>query len=134
MPNAGSPRTILPFHVATYDLETPAVLDIAAATSAVVGRHQSVWTKRVTAMCRRIMRYRRRAAAPRRPDCAPPGAGALLVASMNIDPAAEAEFNEWYNTEHLPQLGAVPGVLAARRYRATRYGIGTPLPRAVSSA
>ena len=47
------------------------------------------------------------------------GAGALLVATMNIDPAAEADFNTWYNEEHLPQLGAVPGVLSARRYRAT---------------
>jgi hypothetical protein len=46
-------------------------------------------------------------------------ADALLVASMNIDPGIEAEFTEWYNTEHLPLLGAVPGVLAARRFRAT---------------
>ena len=36
---------------------------------------------------------------------APPGAGALLMASMNVDAAAEPEFNEWYNSEHLPQLG-----------------------------
>ena len=35
---------------------------------------------------------------------------------MNVDPAAEHEFNEWYNTEHLPQLAAVPGVLCARRF------------------
>ena len=38
---------------------------------------------------------------------------------MNVDPAAEAEFTEWYNTEHLPQLAAVPGVLSARRYEAS---------------
>ena len=37
---------------------------------------------------------------------------------MNVDAAAEHEFNEWYNAEHLPQLGAVPGVLCARRFRA----------------
>jgi hypothetical protein len=36
---------------------------------------------------------------------------------MNPVPEAEAEFNEWYNTEHLPALGSVPGVLMARRYR-----------------
>jgi hypothetical protein len=47
----------------------------------------------------------------------------LLVASMNVDPAAEAEFNEWYNKEHLPQLGAVPGVLTARRFQASGPGI-----------
>ena len=36
---------------------------------------------------------------------------------MNVAPDQEGEFNEWYNTEHLTQLGSVPGVLAARRYR-----------------
>ena len=36
---------------------------------------------------------------------------------MNVAPEHENEFNEWYNVEHLPALGAVPGVLAARRYR-----------------
>jgi antibiotic biosynthesis monooxygenase (ABM) superfamily enzyme len=50
---------------------------------------------------------------------APPGAAALLLIAMNVAPEHEAEFNEWYNTEHLPALGAVPGVLAARRYRGT---------------
>ena len=47
----------------------------------------------------------------------PSGAPALLAVSMNVEPAAEPEFNEWYNAEHLPQLGAVPGVLCARRFR-----------------
>jgi hypothetical protein len=69
-------------------------------------------------MCRRIMRFEGEQLKPA-DLIAPPGAGALLVASMNVDPAAEAEFTDWYDTEHLPQLGAVPGVLAARRYRAT---------------
>jgi hypothetical protein len=48
----------------------------------------------------------------------PEEAGGLLMASMNVDPAAEAEFNEWYDTEHLPQLASVPGVLTARRFQA----------------
>jgi hypothetical protein len=38
---------------------------------------------------------------------------------MNCVPEHEAEFNEWYNTEHIPQLAAVPGVIMARRFRAT---------------
>jgi hypothetical protein len=103
-------------HVATYDLENAAVLT-SPAYQAVTGDHQSPWTRRVTAMCRRIMRYEGEQLRPGDLNAAP-GAGALLAASMNIDPAAEAEFNEWYNTEHLPELGAVPGVLSARRYRA----------------
>jgi hypothetical protein len=50
---------------------------------------------------------------------APAGAGALLVASMTPTPDAEAEFTEWYDNEHLPNLCAVPGVLSGRRFRAT---------------
>ena len=39
---------------------------------------------------------------------------------MNVEPAAEAEFNEWYDTEHIPALAAVPSaMLCARRFRAT---------------
>lgn len=104
-------------HVATYDLDSPAVL-ASAAYQAVGGVNQTAWTKRVTGMCGRIMRYEGEQLVPG-DLVAPRGATALLVASMNVDPAAEAEFTEWYNTEHLPQLGAVPGVLAARRFRAS---------------
>ena len=104
-------------HVATYDLDNVDVL-VSPSYRAVGGDNQSVWTKRVTGMCRRIMRYEGEQLVPG-DLTGTPDAGALLVASMNIDPAQEAEFTKWYNTEHLPQLAAVPGVLAARRYRAT---------------
>jgi len=36
---------------------------------------------------------------------------------MNVAPEHEAEFNEWYNAEHIPALGGVTGTLSARRYR-----------------
>jgi hypothetical protein len=39
--------------------------------------------------------------------------------AMNVAPEHEAEFNEWYNTEHIPALGGVKGTLSARRYRGT---------------
>jgi hypothetical protein len=107
-------------HVATYDLDSAGVL-ATPAYRAVGGENQTVWTKRVTGMCRRIMRYEGEQVRPG-DLTAPSGAGALLVASMNVDPAAETEFNEWYNAEHLPQLAAVPGVLAARRFRTTDTG------------
>lgn len=41
----------------------------------------------------------------------------LLIVSMDVDPEKEALFNEVYDTEHVPALGHVPGVLAARRFR-----------------
>ena len=42
----------------------------------------------------------------------------LLAVWTDIAPEAESEFNEWYNTEHIPQLLGVPGFLSGRRYRA----------------
>ena len=42
----------------------------------------------------------------------------LLAAGFNYANAAQDEFNDWYNTEHLPRLSAVPGCLCARRFRA----------------
>jgi hypothetical protein len=104
-------------HVATYDLEAADVLR-SPAYRAVGGANQSVWTKRVTGMCRRIMRFEGEQLLPG-DAAAPTGAGALLMASMNVKPPAMDDFTNWYNTEHLPQLGAVPGVLSARRYQAT---------------
>jgi antibiotic biosynthesis monooxygenase (ABM) superfamily enzyme len=40
----------------------------------------------------------------------------LLVAWMDIPAAQEAEFNDWYNTEHDPERTSVPGFLSGRRY------------------
>lgn len=107
-------------HVATYDLESPGVLS-SAPYLAVGGDNQSVWTKRVTGMCRRIMRFEGEQLAPGDATAAS-NAGGLLVASMNVDPAAEAEFNDWYDSEHRPRLATVPGVLSARRYRVSDTG------------
>src|SRR5204863_9597975 len=39
----------------------------------------------------------------------------VFIASMDIDPAKEALFNEVYDTEHVPELLKVPGVLSIRR-------------------
>lgn len=48
----------------------------------------------------------------------PSEAGGLCISSMEVDPAIEDEFNEWYNEEHMPLMDAVPGTLSARRFRA----------------
>ena len=103
--------------IATYDMENAAVVD-SAPYRAVGGDNGTPWTKRIGRTTTRLMRF---VGTQLRPGdgVAPPGAGALLMASMNVDAAVEPEFNEWYNTEHLPQLGAVQGVLCARRYQAT---------------
>jgi hypothetical protein len=52
----------------------------------------------------------------------------VLLVRLEIDPEHDAEFNDWYNTDHLPALASVPGVYGARRYRAT---VGSPTYLAV---
>jgi hypothetical protein len=40
----------------------------------------------------------------------------MLLTSMNIDAVDEAEFNRWYDREHLEERVAIDGFLEARRY------------------
>jgi hypothetical protein len=40
----------------------------------------------------------------------------LFTASMDVDPDQEAVFNEVYDTEHIPLILKVPGVISARRF------------------
>ena len=40
----------------------------------------------------------------------------MLLTSMDIDAADEAEFNRWYDFEHLEERVAIEGFLEARRY------------------
>jgi len=40
----------------------------------------------------------------------------ILIAAMNIANAAEDEFHDWYDTEHLPERQRVPGFLVCQRW------------------
>ena len=42
----------------------------------------------------------------------------IYIAAMDVDPDKEADFNDCYETEHIPALLRVPGVHSAKRYRA----------------
>jgi len=100
--------------IATYDLESVAVLE-GAAYRAIGGENLSPWSKRVTGKVARILRYEGVQLPPG--DALPPAdAGGLLLVGMTPGPAVEAAFNAWYDKEHLPALSAVPGVLCARRF------------------
>ena len=105
--------------VALYDLDDVGVLK-SAPYLAVGGANGSPWTKRVTSRTKSLIRLEGEQLKPG-DALAPVGeAAALLLIAMNVAPEAEAEFNEWYNTEHLPALAGVPGVRCARRYRGTK--------------
>ena len=103
--------------VATYDLETLAVMQ-SPVYLAIGGENLSPWSKRVTAKVERLMRFEGEQILPG-DQLSPKDAGGLLLNAMNIAPEHETEFNEWYDKEHIPALAAVPGVLAARRFRGT---------------
>ena len=109
--------------VATYDLNSVDVLRSEAYASIAYG-NLSVWSKRVTAMCKRLLRFEGTQIAPSDAPV-PDGARALLLNAMNVAPEAEDDFNAWYDEEHLVALARVPGTLAARRYRSTEAGGGT---------
>ena len=47
----------------------------------------------------------------------------LFIASMDVEPAKEALFNEVYNTEHCPELGKVAGVGDIRRYETQPFQV-----------
>jgi len=49
------------------------------------------------------------------------GRGILLVYA-DVDDKYDEEYNAWYDTEHLPQLLAIPGFLDAARYVAVKGG------------
>ena len=50
------------------------------------------------------------------------GRAIYLVYTDLVDDKYGEEFNAWYNTRHLPQLKAIPGVLDAARYVAVKGG------------
>ncbi len=103
--------------VATYDLDNVAVLK-SPAYRAIGGDNLSIWSKRMIARVKMLMRCEGEQILPG-DAAAAEGAGGLLVNAMSVAPEHEAEFNEWYDTEHVPALAAVPGALRARRYRDT---------------
>jgi hypothetical protein len=104
------------YAIATYDLDSIEVMR-SAAYRAIAHDNLSVWSKRVTAMCNRLMRFEGEQTLPGNRD-APQEAEGLLLNAMNVAPEHEAEFNKWYDTEHIPALATVPGTLCARRFRA----------------
>jgi hypothetical protein len=84
-------------------------------------------------MCKRLLRFEGTQITPGDAR-APEGAGGLLLNAINVAPEVEADFNAWYDEEHLPALARVPGTLAARRFRSAEAGgWHAPLCGSVSS-
>lgn len=101
--------------VASYELDSLGVLQ-SEPYKAIAYDNLSVWSKRVTGKAKRLLRIDGEQITPG-DMVAPSGCGGLLVNAMNVDPEHEAEFNRWYDEEHIPWLSEVPGTICARRYR-----------------
>gem|GEM_PF-47384 len=43
-------------------------------------------------------------------------AGGLITVRLDVNSEHDAEFNDWYRLEHVPQLTALPGFVRTRRY------------------
>ena len=115
-----------PKHLACYELENAAVMESPAYKK--VQANPTPWTKRCspdvigTTFIRNIYTMIH-------PSTATPGiagsgmAPALQIGRMDVPPAVDAEFNDWYNTIYVPNYEKVPGVIRGRRYRAL---VGSP--------
>ena len=116
--------------VVTYELDNVSVLKSEAYNA--IGNHAgggdklSVWSKRVTARIKMLMRFEGELITAGA-AVAPKDAPALLLNAMSVAPGHEREFNDWYDTEHIPALAAVQGTLCARRYRGTGAAAQTSL-------
>lgn len=51
-----------------------------------------------------------------------------VVFGNPVSPGREAEYNQWYDAVHIPDVLAVPGVLSAQRYKVS------PLDREVGTS
>lgn len=47
----------------------------------------------------------------------------LFFAAMDVDPDKEALFDEVYDTEHIPAILQVPGVISARRWVSVPFDV-----------
>lgn len=104
-------------YLATYELESPGVLD-RPEYLAHVGDHFTPWSKRCLGRAVVFRRWACEQIAPGR-QLPAPAARALFLAGRDLSAEHEAELHRWYEEEHVPRLLRVPGVLGARRFRAS---------------
>lgn len=102
-----------PKYLALYDLADENVLKSDAYLKLL--KPGTPWTRRVSANFHNMSRgvYRQIFSHGTRPAAPAPF---VLTVRMDIPQQHESEFNEWYNSDHLPALVGVPGVYCARRY------------------
>lgn len=115
-----------------YDLASLSVLS-APAYQAITGVHASPWSQRMLKSVEVSAFFQGSNLQPAAGET-PQDADGLLITGMNIDPAHEDEFNQWYDQEHIPALLDIDGTRAAFRFASsdsptkylTLYYVGSP--------
>ncbi len=102
-------------YLATYELADREVLSTPEYL-AHVGDHLSPWSKRCLSQAILFRRWACESISAGKPGLSDT-AKFLFVAIGDAPVDHEAEFNEWYDQEHIPLLSGVPGVISAHRYR-----------------
>jgi hypothetical protein len=102
-----------PRYLTFYELEETAVLKHPVLQN--MTDNPTDWDKRVTPhiSVEGQLIYKRVAAVGNPGELHTP---VVFTVRLDVAPEADEEFNRWYDTDHLPALGGVPGVQSARRY------------------
>ncbi len=101
--------------VALYDLESPDVVQ-SPEYGAIARGNSSARGRQMHSQCQTVCYFESEQTLPGR-QLSPPESGGVMLFAMNVLPEVDAEFNAWFDDEHIPNLLKVPGVLAARRFR-----------------
>jgi hypothetical protein len=101
--------------VAIYDLESPEVVQ-SADYRAIAHGNKSARGRDMHAKCQTVCYFESEQTLPGS-QVSPPESRGVMLFAMNVLPEVDAEFNSWFDDEHIPNLSKVPGVLAARRFR-----------------
>ncbi len=109
-----------PTYLAMYDLRDPAVVEhpdyrYVSGWSPLANPLSVKMSAQYFNTIRGVYQYVLGLPSPEPTDVS--GARGLMIRGLGIDPAYEEEFHDWYDTEHLPNLSRVPGVVRARRYK-----------------
>lgn len=106
-----------PKYLAAYELTSPEALQSPEFSK----RKRTPWETRMSPRVtgKNVTRIVGRQIFPSMIENADRGmAPAFQIGRMSVAESADAEWNEWYNTEYIPGYLKVPGVIDARRYRA----------------
>ncbi len=119
--SSAHPSQIGPKYAALYDLDRPDALKTPEYTSLSQPPIQTAEDREMVTYFRNNMRCVMTQISETVSDSAASYGEAQVLNAVALQPHAgyEEEYNAWYDTEHIPFIIKVPGVLRVRRFRGT---------------